>query len=428
MRLLLCKFFAAPDSNSGGVVTTNLDDKNLNKDDIYDLLGDETPEDTIEIEEKPAKPEKENEDEEKNTPEAEEEEDDLKELEEELEEPDEEKLELTTPVRRREILAKYPNLFKDFPYLEKAYYREQQFTEIYPTIDDAKDAQSKAETLDQYESHLMQGSVESILKAIKAEDENAFFRLADNYLGALWNTDKMAYHHVVGNINKMTIAYMVQEGKKLQNDGLIQAAHILNQFVFGKGEWEPPTNLAQNQQQDPQLNQDRIQFNQQRFESARDDLQVRLSNALTATIEQHIDKQNSMTSYVKKAACNDAMGHLQRLINGDKRFQAIKDKLWQRAAQENFSKESVDRIRSAFTTRAKTLLPTVIKKARAEALKGLGKRARDEDDTEDRNDGSTRTQKSRNTTSSNRSSGRSYSERAKEIPKGMSTLDYLNKD
>ena len=35
-----------------------------------------------------------------------------------------------TPVRRKEILAKYPKLFKDFPYLEKAYYREQQFTEV----------------------------------------------------------------------------------------------------------------------------------------------------------------------------------------------------------------------------------------------------------------------------------------------------------
>lgn len=59
-------------------------------------------------------------------------EDELKELEEELEGPKEEDLELTTPVRRKEILKKYPTLFKDFPYLEKAYYREQQFTKYFP--------------------------------------------------------------------------------------------------------------------------------------------------------------------------------------------------------------------------------------------------------------------------------------------------------
>src|SRR6187399_1594582 len=79
------------------------------------------------------------------------EDDELKEIEEELDGPKEEDLELMTPVRRREILAKYPKLFKDFPYLEKAYYREQQFTEVYPTIQDARAAHEKSQILDRVE-------------------------------------------------------------------------------------------------------------------------------------------------------------------------------------------------------------------------------------------------------------------------------------
>src|SRR5262245_51212983 len=73
--------------------------------------------------------------------ESDEESDELSELEQELQGPTDEQLELVTPVRRREILKKYPNLFKDFPYLEKAYYREQQFTELLPTIEDARNAE-----------------------------------------------------------------------------------------------------------------------------------------------------------------------------------------------------------------------------------------------------------------------------------------------
>ena len=54
--------------------------------------------------------------------------DELDELEEELEGPTDEQLELVTPVRRQEILKKYPKLFKDFPYLEK---NEKKQAEAY---------------------------------------------------------------------------------------------------------------------------------------------------------------------------------------------------------------------------------------------------------------------------------------------------------
>src|SRR3990167_9176528 len=70
---------------------------------------------------------------------------------EEKEEPEKEeepeRLDLVAPVRKKEILAKYPTIFKDFPYLEVAYFRDRQFSEIFPTVDDAKEAQEKADTL-----------------------------------------------------------------------------------------------------------------------------------------------------------------------------------------------------------------------------------------------------------------------------------------
>src|SRR6266404_1233667 len=38
------------------------------------------------------------------------------------------------------IKEKYPNLFKDFPQLRDGYFRELQYTAIFPTIEDAKEA------------------------------------------------------------------------------------------------------------------------------------------------------------------------------------------------------------------------------------------------------------------------------------------------
>jgi hypothetical protein len=427
-QLVSCKFWATNDTPGSGS-TVDLDAKELNSDSIYDLLKDDTDEAPIELDKKqvpikePVLEKGEEEEEEEEIKEI----DELEELEKELEGPSEEQLELMTPVRRREILAAYPDLFKKFPYLEKAYYREQQFTEVFPTIDDARSAAEKAQTLDQYEQRILQGNIEDILQVTKSSDQNSFHRIVDNYMLALWNTDQPAYHHVIGNINKTLVASMVTEGRRQNNDQLLQAASIVQQYVFGNSEWSPPTRIARDTQSPERdsINQEKQQYFQERFEGAREDLTTRINNSLVATIEQNIDTKGAMTSYVKKAACDDAMKTLQRLISQDTRFQGLKDRLWQKAAEEGFSKTSVDRIKSAIASKAKTLLPTVIKKARIEALKGLGKSVRD--DTEDREDGSTRTQKTRNTTSSS-SGGKTYAERAKAIPKGMSSLDYLMKD
>src|SRR5690606_24801038 len=81
-----------------------------------------------------------------------EEKDDLKEIEEELEieeekDVDDDELELITPSTRKEILKDFPELFKKHPYLEKAMYRDKAFSEIFPTVDDAKEASEAIRTL-----------------------------------------------------------------------------------------------------------------------------------------------------------------------------------------------------------------------------------------------------------------------------------------
>lgn len=442
MQLLSCNFnpfYAVNDgagSGAGNIAITNLDDKTLNKEDLYTALGEDT-DDVIPLDDDkktpPKEPKKKEEDVEEQSDDEDDdakeddEDDELKDIEEELEGPKEEQLELVTPVRRKEILAKYPKLFQDFPYLERAYYREQQFTEIYPTIDDAKVANEKATNLDRFEREIMGGNTESVLKAVKSENENAFHQVVDNYMQALYNTDQQAYYHVIGNINKFTIQQMVTEGRKLNNEPLQQAAAILQQFIFGSADWTPPSRLSKNQNpESQQINNERTQFAQERYNIARTDLVTRLENVLTSTIEQNIDKQGSMTTYVKKAACSDAMQTLQKLINKDGRFQSLQGKLWEAAASDNFSKASMDRIKSAFTTKARQLLPTVLKKARTEALKGLSSRAKDE--SLDVNDGTTRRPKEARNTTSSSSSGRSYKEKAQQIPQGMSTYDFLTKD
>jgi len=367
--------------------------------------------------------------------------DELKEIEEELEGPSEEDLELMTPVRRKEILAKYPKLFKDFPYLEKAYYREQQFTEVFPTIQDAKVSSEKARYLDQLDVQVMQGDIGVVLQAVKSEDNDAFLKIADNYLPTLKRVDEQAYYHVLGNVIKDTIITMVREGRQLGEQGspLTAAANILNQFVFGSQNFTPPKQLSRQTRPEEQTREQEYQQQEQArvmstFETTRDSLQTKADNVLKSTIDAHLDPKGSMTDYVKNHATQEALNTLEGLMQKDTRFRGLLDRLWEKAFQSGFDKESTDRIKSAYLSKAKTLLPSVIKKARNDALKGLGSRnGSNREEVEEKADSSTVASSAQKrgpiqngrSTSPN-SSGKIRS--PKDIPRGMSTLDVLMKD
>lgn len=358
--------------------------------------------------------------------------DELQEIEDELQEPTDEQLELVTPVRRREILAKYPQLFKDFPYLEKAYYREQQFTELLPTIEDAKQAVEAKSILDSFEKDLMGGNSETVLKAVKAENPAAFAKMADNYMLTLRNVDEAAYFNVLGNITKHTIAAMVQEARSSKNEELQNAALLLNQFVFGTSTWEAPKTLAKPEQPGDKDKENNIserekQFLNTQLESTRGDLNTRVNNTLRNTIQAHIDPKESMTPYVRRNAERDAMEKLTDLVNKDSRFKVLVDKLWEKAYKDGFTPEAKERIKSAYLSRAKTLLPSVIKMARNEALRGVGKRVKEEDnDSEiverDNKKGPVTQGRPRSQTPTGKI------KEAKDIPRGMKTIDFLNAD
>lgn len=432
----LFKLFDAPDSTTtGGPITGNTSE--LGKEDMIDFMSDDTEKDDVidlepekskkgkEIKKSDDKTDKTDKDESDEKEEESEEVDELEEIERELQGPTEEELEIVTPVRRAEILKKYPNVFKDFPYLEKAYYREQQFTEVFPTIVEAKNASQKSQLLDKFEQDLIgNGNTENILRAVHEESPEAFLKLVDNYLPTLAKVNERAYYHVIGNVTKHTIVAMVQEAQKSNNETLKAAAQIVNQFVFGSSDFVPPTNLSKKSTEDKtqsnELDRRKFEFVRQQLDATVTDLDTRVNNTIRNTIESHIDPNESMSEYVKRNAVRDALTSLQGLLNQDSRFKSLVDKLWENAAQSNFSPESVGKIKTAYLSKSKTLLSAVIRKARNDALKGAGKRisSSEKDDNSDK--------KSPIKNDKSRSIGKVT--KASEIPRGMSSLDFLNSD
>jgi hypothetical protein len=295
-------------------------------------------------------------------------------------------IDIQAPPRMKEISKKYPELFKDFPFLAKMMSRDRQYNELFGSFDDAKEVAEKSETFNSFESQLLSGNTEEVLRSVKDADDKAFNIIVDDYLPTLAKVDKEAYFHVVGNLNKRLIMEMVQEANDTNNDDLKQAALLVNQFIFGSAKFTPPSNRVdrskENSTEKNEAESERISFLRERYESSRDDLQSQVDNTLRATITDYIDPKGNMSSYVKKNAVADAMKILTSSISKDPTVIKSLDKLWRAATDNKFSKDSLGRIKSFYLSKAKGNLKNAILKARSEALKD-SRPANKDKDTED---------------------------------------------
>lgn len=333
--------------------------------------------------------------------------------------------ELVVPARKKEILAKYPKLFKDFPYLEKAYYREQQYTEIFPTIDDAREVQERVQTFEKFESALFSGNTESVLKSVKDADEKAYGKIVDNYLPTLQKVDNNAYLHVIGTVFSSAVTQMAQEADRLNNEHLRNAALVLNQFIFGSS--KPVSVNKFSKEVDPKvteeadkLKSERDNYFQERLDNTVGTLSDKVNNRIKSTIAQNIDPKETMSPYVRKTAIKDAMELLDRQIGQDSRYQSIKNGLWKKVIETNFSRQAVDAVESAHISKVRTLLRDVISKTRNEALKGSDSKRSISADSSD-----SFSKSKKEPLPVGKSAGQSKSG---GVPRGMKTLDFLNQD
>lgn len=346
----------------------------------------------------------------------------------ELDEKEDEGDDIKEPVKRKDVLKEYPALFKKFPFLDKALYRNKEFSELFSTPQEAREAkerlgnyeelENKANTLDRLESQVLTGDTKPVLQAIKHNDPEAFNRVVDNYLPMLREVDPQAHAHVISNIFREAIMTMKQYASREKDENLDAAADIFNRFFLATTQVTQPVRLSSDKpKEDNKLEQERQQFIQEKFETTRDTLNDRVRNTLKATISDYMDPKNEMTDYVKRNAVNDALEDLLTNIESDSSFGKTLDTLWKKSFEKNFDKESVEQIRKTFLGKAKTMLRSSILKSRNTALKGLGKtngaRRQNEEETP------------RRTTSL---VNRSQSREQVKIKPGMSTFDILNQD
>jgi len=332
---------------------------------------------------------------------------------------------VVNPLSRKELLKTYPDLFKKFPQLEKGYYASQKYRELFPTLEDAREANERLETFSNIEKELNDGNSEGLFKNLRESNPNSFAKMVDNYLPQLGNIDQNAYYHVIGNVLKTTVARMGRMAASKKDDDLLTAARILNEWAFGEEEFTPPQRFAPEEDKGKsELEKEREEYANSKLADNQAEVKAKVNQTIEATVEKFIDPNEKLTAFAKKAAIREAVDKTNELLASDRELKKLNERLWKTAKDSKYSPETVGKIRRATQERAKAILPQVIKKVRADALRGVERRS--SSDTTDRK-GKLPNGAGNKSASRNDNSGSKGNEKSK-IPSGMSTYDFLSSD
>lgn len=358
-----------------GVIDSTVDDKQ-----DLDLLNEETDQRTGPVQPPVKSPEEKPEEEPKEPKEP-------KEDEEEEKPPEEDEEDKETkdkpPVHDRptmqQLRTEFPDLFKKFPSLRDIYYREQEFTQIFSTIEDAKEASGYSTAFNQLVEKVTNADTEGIFNAIKETDQGAFNKISENLLPTLYKISPDLHWKATLPLMQNLVRGFYVEGQRRNDENIKNSADYLSDFIFGdvkvaRGEKNVVPPKQEETEEQKQFNSEKAKFYVDRVESFTNSIRSQSEDTLRRSIAQNLDPDNVFSDFIKDTITGKVLSEIDKQLVADKSHMQYMNSLWEKAKKDGFNDDWKSRILSAYLARAKSLVPSIRAKYVSEA-QGTSSRA-----------------------------------------------------
>jgi len=275
-----------------------------------------------------------------------------------------------------DIKAKYPEFFKDFPTFRDSIFREVEYTKMFPTIEDAKEAVDDVLAFNGLRDSVLAGKSEDIIDAIEQTDKKAALQFATGFLPALYKKNQEFYAAAVTPLfEKLARTLYNNSDENTRN-----AALVLAHFMWGKdgdgvvkGE---KTFIKGNEEsaEEKRLREDRSKFESEQYEGFRGAVLSDLSSQRRALITRGLDPQKTMTDSQKEMLIERIEKLVDQTLVSDASHMSVMNARWLRSKREGFNNTSKEKIVSAYLSRAKQVIPSIRDKER-DAFFGTKKKA-----------------------------------------------------
>jgi hypothetical protein len=326
----------------------------MNEDDIKIDDPDEKDEEIIDDEE-------ENDDEEK---------DDQDESDEDKDSSKEEDLTLAR-VDYGQIKEKYPTFFKDFPELKHAFFREQQFTEIFPTIEDAKRAAERELAYEEISSAVIEGDAGKFISELGSENKESLVQFAKNFIPALQKQDKDIFYEAIGPTLQGFVKNVYHHGVKEGDDNIKNAAKIVHKMLFGGGyddvEKSGDFEIRSDRRED-KVSKEKESFMAEKYNRLYGEVTNSCYSSLESEIVKGLDDLKKTQPGLYKIITKDIKERVLSDMDKDQAYLGRMASLWKREQRAGFNGSLKNSLQTAFIAKAKTLVPKYRSEVRREVL------------------------------------------------------------
>lgn len=275
----------------------------------------------------------------------------------------------------KKLKTEFPEMFKKYPEVRKALFQADQYTQVFPTVDEARDAADKSEVFDAYEQQLMTGDPSVLFKSLaSAGGPEVFEKFAMNLLPTIETFSpkiqaKMVFPYIHRILNNA-----LNDARGSENKNLEHGIGWLSKYLWGKVELpelaketektENPEVSRLKQQNEVITNRLSAEFN--------DGVVTGGLKELRTSIEMTFKNDKRFSSIEKKALTDDIIHRTRKALDKDARHNKVMSMHWQKARAEGHPKALIPRVTNAFLGGAKSLMPTIRGKVLAEALREKG--------------------------------------------------------
>jgi hypothetical protein len=306
-------------------------------------------------------------------------EEETEESEEEVEEAQSEDLD-SHPFNRPSIKLveeKFPGFFKQFPALRDMYFREAEYSKLFPTVDDAKEANENNTAFNEIRESVFQGNGNKFFSAIKEVSEKDLEKFSTTVLSTLFQVHPQSFWRAANPLVEDIAKNMFEKGKKEGNESLQNAARYLSDYFFGNTEIaEGKKTSIIKVEDDSGVKQEREKFDNEKSVVFKGTIETDVRSQLVSLIEgkdsktgkSRLDPDSVFSNFIRTTIIDRVIEDLGSQLTLDKDHIRYMDSLWNKAKQSGRTDADKARIISAYLARAKSLVPSLRSKYVSEAL------------------------------------------------------------
>lgn len=268
----------------------------------------------------------------------------------------------------KDIKAKYPKFFEEFPALKEAFFLGKQLTSLFPSYELAQEAKDQLRSFDAIRiSSLEEGDPTHLFAALSEASPAGFERMAENILPNLFNHAPQLYLKVTTPLLENLVRSVYKEGMDNDNKNLKAAAQIISKYLWGtldipqaKPKVENPEVRRLTAERQRDLVQRETEFKGEVWEIG--------VTALTKHILNGLDPNNAMPEITKDALVSKIIKETGAALDKDGLHNNRMNALWELAARNGFSREYKKKLVETYLRAAGAKMTGIRARLRGEVL------------------------------------------------------------